>query len=196
MVLVVALVSLTAGCSSMNRADNGALFGGLGGAGLGAVVGNAVGSPGAGAAIGAGVGALSGAAIGGSLDEMEAKNRYEIEQRLGRQVAARAATINDVVEMTHAGVNDDLIVSHVRSHGVSAPLAAGDIIHLQKQGVSTRVIEAMQAGPQPVRVAQGPPVIVEPVYAAPYCGPPPYWYHHHHHYHPRHRVHWDLHFGH
>src|SRR6202795_2818657 len=52
------------GCASPYRSDQGALLGGLGGAGLGAVVGHAVGNTGAGALIGAGVGALSGAAIG------------------------------------------------------------------------------------------------------------------------------------
>src|SRR3954447_21040044 len=71
------LTAAAAGCASPYRSDQGAVLGGLGGAGVGAIVGNAVGNTGAGAAIGAGVGALSGAAIGGSLDDIEARNRAE-----------------------------------------------------------------------------------------------------------------------
>src|SRR6185295_7064862 len=104
--LLVGLLLAATGCQSPYHSDQGALFGGLTGAGLGAIVGNASGNPGAGAAIGAGVGALSGAAVGGALDDIEARNRAEIEARLGRQVAAGAVTIADVIAMTRAGVAD------------------------------------------------------------------------------------------
>lgn len=169
--LAVALALVAAaGCQSPYRSDRGALVGGLAGAGLGAIVGNAVGNPGAGAAIGAGVGALSGAAVGGSLDEIEARNRAEIEARLGRPVAAGAVSNDDVIAMTRGGVAEELIINHVRAHGMVAPLSAGDLIVLQQQGVSTRVIQAMQqpAAAPPVMVSGPPPVMV--------AGPPPYYY--------------------
>lgn len=51
----LALCAALTGCHSPYRSDQGALFGGLTGAGVGALVGNAVGATGAGAAIGAGV---------------------------------------------------------------------------------------------------------------------------------------------
>jgi hypothetical protein len=171
------------GCHSPYRADKGALLGGLGGAGLGAIVGNAVGNTGAGAAIGAGVGALSGAAIGGSLDDIEARNRAEIEARLGRPAPAGAVTINDVIAMSQAGVPEQVITTHVQNHGMAAPLQAGDLILLQQQGVSPRVVQAMQAppvapagyaGPQGVIVEPAPYVVPAPVYYA----PPPYYYPH------------------
>jgi hypothetical protein len=186
------------GCRSPYYADQGALFGGVTGAGVGALVGNAVGNTGAGAVIGAGVGALSGAAVGSGLDEIEARNRAQIEARLGRQVAAGAVTMDDVVAMTKAGVADDLIVNHVRAHGMAAPLAAGDLIFLQQQGVSSNVVQAMQSGPRPVvvhEVAPPPPVIVEEHY----YGPHPYWgYHHRPHYHHHHRpgVSWGFSYSH
>ncbi|REK19585.1 MAG: hypothetical protein DWQ37_00520 [Planctomycetota bacterium] len=177
------LVSLFAtGCASPYRSDQGALLGGLGGAGVGAIVGNAVGNTGAGAAIGAGVGALSGAAVGGSLDEIEARNRAEIEARLGRPAPPGAVTINDVIAMSQAGVPQEVITTHIQTHGVATPLQAGDLILLQQQGVSPRVVQAMQAPPAAGPAAYGAPpgVVVEPVpYVAPvpvYYAPPPYFY--------------------
>ncbi len=175
-----------AGCASPYHADRGALFGGLTGAGVGAIAGHALGNTGAGAAIGAGVGALTGAAVGSEMDEMEARNRAAIAAQLGRQVAAGAVSIDDVIAMSHSGVNDDLIVNHIQAHGMAKPLQTGDLINLQNQGISTRVIAAMQQTPTPVQqantvVVQQPaptPVIVEEYhYGHPYWGPPRYYYH-------------------
>jgi hypothetical protein len=217
LVLSVSLLTvLGSGCQSPYHADRGALGGGLLGAGVGALVGNAVGgggllgagvgalvgnavgNPGAGAAIGAGVGAVSGAAIGAGMDEVEAKNRAMIEQQLGRQVAAGSVTTDEVVNMTNAGVDDQLIINHVRAHGMAVPLSSGDLILLKQQGISPSVVEAMQTSPP--RVAQGQvvvaqpapqPVIVEEIhYGAPYWGPPPY--RHYRHYPPRPGVSWGV----
>jgi hypothetical protein len=161
--------------------------GGLLGTGAGAAIGAATGHPLAGAAIGAGVGAVSGAAIGNGMDEVEAKNRAMIAQQLGRQVAPGAVTVNDVIAMSKAGVNEDLIVNHVRANGMAASLQANDLIQLQQQGISQKVIAQMQASPpRPVQATvvapPGPtPVIVEEYRYAPYYGPyyyypPPHWY--------------------
>jgi hypothetical protein len=185
------------GCRSPYYADKGALLGGATGAGVGAIVGNAVGNTGAGAVIGAGVGALSGAAIGSGMDNIEARNRAEIEARLGYQVAAGAVTMDDVIAMSKGGVADPLIINHIRGNGMAAPLAAGDLIMLQQQGVSADVIQAMQSVPRPVVVQEvavpPPPVIVEEHY----YGPHPYWGHGHPHYHrphygPRPGVSWGF----
>lgn len=180
---LLCLVCVAAGCASPYRSDQGALVGGLTGAGVGALVGNAVGNTGAGAAIGAGVGALSGAAIGGSLDEIEARNRAEIEARLGRPVTG-AVTIDDVLAMTRAGVSEEVIVTHIQNHGMVAPPRATDLIVLQQQHVSPRVVQTMQAppampAPAAVYPAPGPVVVPEPYYVpAPYYWgpPPPYYY--------------------
>ena len=181
-------VLMAGGCQSPYRADQGALFGGLLGAGTGAIIGDAVGNAGAGTAIGAGLGALAGAATGAELDRIEAQNRAMIEQQLGRQIAAGAASIDDVIAMTAAGVDDELIVNHVRIHGMAAPLQAPDLILLQQQGVSTRVIKAMQEPPrQPQTVAARPapqrPVVVKEYhhYSPPVWGPAYYPHRRHHH---------------
>ena len=192
--LYLLAIILLGGCQSPYKADQGALFGTLLGAGTGAAVGSAVGHTGAGAAIGAGVGALSGAAVGGALDEQDAKNRAMIAQRLGRQVSANPVTVNDVINMTRAGVDEELIANHVRTHGVVAPLQTQDIIVLQQQGVSKRVIATMQeppvVQPQPMVIQQGPPqpVIIEEY---PYWGPPCYY----HRYRPAPGMRWGMSFS-
>jgi len=188
------LAASAPGCNSPYRADKGALLGGLGGAGLGAIIGNAVGDTGAGAAIGAGVGALSGAAVGASLDEIEARNRAEIEARLGRPAPVGAVSIDDVIAMSRAGVPEEVIVTHVQNHGMVTPLRAGDLIVLQQQGVSPRVVQAMQAPPTAPAGAYPPGAMVAPAYAVPapvYYAPPPYWYPAPCYY-PRHRFSWGV----
>ena len=113
------------------------------------------------------MGALSGAAIGNAQDEIEAKNRAMIAQQLGRQVAAGAVRVNDVIAMTRAGVNEELIINHIRAHGMIAPLqterpdqpaAAG---HQPARDCHDAGLSPPQ--PQPVMVEQPapPPVIVE-----------------------------------
>ena len=178
---------LLVGCQSPYHADRGALFGGLTGAGVGAVVGNAVGSPAAGALIGAGVGTVTGAAVGGSLDEIEARNRAEIARQMGSQIRPGVVSMADVVNMNHAGVSEQLIITHIQHNGMASPVTSSDLITLKQQGVPDSVIQAMQAPPPPQRVAvaQGPPVIVqEHYYGGPYYyGPywrPHYGYHHYH----------------
>jgi hypothetical protein len=171
-------LAAASGCRSPYHADQGALFGGLTGAGVGALVGNATGHTGAGAAIGAGVGALTGAAVGGALDDIEARNHAEIEARMGRPPGPGAVSIEDVIAMTQAGVSEEVIATHVRNRGVVRPLQTGDLIALQNNHVSARVVRAMQEPPvqQPV-VVQGapPPVVVHEYYGPPY-GYYPYYH--------------------
>ncbi|MDZ4818106.1 MAG: glycine zipper domain-containing protein [Planctomycetota bacterium] len=185
---LLGLLFLT-GCRSPYASDQGALWGGLGGAGLGALVGSASGNTGAGAAIGAGVGALSGAAVGGALDEQNARNQAMIDQRIAQAIPQGTVTPNDVVQLTRNGVAPQVIVNQIQTQGVAGPLQSNDLIFLSQQGVDPSVIQAMQA--PPVRMASGPP-IGGPVYvqevgppvivAAPYCGPHYYRpYRHHHH---------------
>lgn len=177
------LLLFAAGCRSPYYADQGALLGGLAGAGVGWAVGDAVGNEAAGALIGAGVGAVSGAAVGTGLDDIEARNRAQIAAQMGRQIPSGAVTMNDVIAMSQAGVNDDLIINHIRANGLAQPLQTGDLISLQQQAVSPRVIQAMQAPPS---LPAGPPVVIHeaappPVIIEEYYYPPPRYHHHRHH---------------
>ncbi len=180
---IVLLTGLTVGCQSPSNADQGALFGGLAGAGLGAIIGHQMHNTGAGAAIGAGVGAVTGAVVGNKIDESEARNRALIEQRLGRPIGPGGVSPEDVIAMTRAGVDEQTIVIHVNNNGISRPLQTGDLIALKENGVSPNVVQAMQnpsRPPPPVIVQQAPPpVYVDGGYYDPYYRPyyRPYYYH-------------------
>ena len=175
----------------MNYSDQGTLLGGATGAGAGALIGEATGgNAGAGAIIGAGLGAITGNLIGNGFDEAEARNRALIAQQMQQQIPPGGVQINDILGMTAAGVDEELIVNHVRANGLARPLAAQDVIALQQRGVSKNVIGALQTSPvgqpstygapQGMPQGYGPPMVGPvpvmqpvPVYYPP---PPPYWY--------------------
>jgi hypothetical protein len=158
-------------------------LGGLTGAGVGAAVGNATGDTAAGALIGTAVGALGGAAIGGGLDRVRADNVAYTEQRLHQQHATQAATIQDAVVMSQAGLSDDVIMNHLRSRGLTSPPSARDLITLKNAGVSDNVLRVMQeVASSPVGIGQvapavfAPPVVVQETYVAePIPVPVPVW---------------------
>jgi surface antigen len=171
--LIVPLLACAA-CRSPYYADQGAALGGIAGGLTGAALGdrgdNAVG----GALIGTAVGALTGAAIGDSMDAELDRRQALIEAKTGRRMAG-AVTTSDVMTLVKSGLSDDVIINHVRANGVAAQLTPNDIIQMHENGVSEKVINAMQqtvssqvVGPA---VPYGPPVIIEESYVV----PPPYW---------------------
>ena len=165
---------IAGGCASPYRSDQGALFGGVTGAGVGALVGEAVHHPLAGAAIGAGVGALTGAAVGGNLDDIEARNRAEIAARLGRPVNAGAVTRDDVIAMTRAGVSEEVIATTFATrHGGPAASRRPDRLAATRSQPAHRASHAdaaRSAGPAGGRAAGAPAVVYG------YGPPPPYYY--------------------
>jgi hypothetical protein len=88
--------------------------------------------------------------------------------------------------MSRSQLDEDLIVNQIHTNGLVRPLSTGDLIVLQQNGVSKRVIEAMQArpfgaAPVVVRAPGPPPVLVDrrfvgPPYPYPYYPPPPPMY--------------------
>ena len=190
---VAMLAISTSGCQSPHRADQGAMLGGVGGGVLGAIVGNQTGNSEAGAALGALTGMIAGSAIGNEIDEIEA-NQARIESQLGHRIAAGAVSTHDVIMMTNAGVEDEVIVKHIQNHGVAGPLTAHDLIFLNNAGVSSRVVTVMQDPPKPpVAVAPASrPVYIEERYISPDCHwAPPRRRHHRHH--PRPAISFSLH---
>jgi hypothetical protein len=181
-VSILALIAgMSAGCETTSHAENDAVCGGLFGGLMGAIIGHAAHNTAAGAVIGAGAGALAGAAIGSSQDQAEARNRAIIEAQLGRRVAAGAVTVPEVINMVQARVNDDLIINHIHSHGMAAPPSSTDLIALQQNGVSPRVVQTMQtciapSQPPPAVIVEDPP---PPVVVGGYWGP---YYHRHYYY--------------
>lgn len=188
------VTALMAGCRSPYYADRGAAVGALTGAGVGAAIGSAKGDTAPGAVIGTAVGALTGALIGEGLDEVNARNQALIEERLGRRIVG-AATIQDTIAMSQAGLGDDVIINYLRGNGFTGQLSAQELIRLKQEGVRDAVIGAMQQTPPVVvmpPVSSSPPVIVEEhYYGRPV--PPPFIYHRHWpHSRPPHRASWGF----
>jgi hypothetical protein len=127
------------------------------------------------------VGTLTGAVVGNSLDEMEARNRAEIEARIGRPAPVGAVTTTDVIAMTQAGVEESIILQHVQIHGSAQVLRPEDLIYLNNNGVSPRVVQALQMPPRPRTVVREIPrhrrpiIVEERIYPAPWGPPPPYF---------------------
>lgn len=181
-VAMLLFVACYCGCASPYHADRGAAIGGLTGAGAGAIIGDAVGNTAGGALVGAGLGAIAGGAIGAGMDEVEARNRAQIEQQIGRALPTGGVTVADAVNMSRSGVDPELIVNHVRANGVAQKLTANDLIVLQQEGIDKRVIGALQMTSPPQAMAAAPmqptPVIVQEHYYGPpprriYYAPPP-----------------------
>jgi hypothetical protein len=83
------------------------------------------------------------AGMGTSLDDIDARNRADIANQLGRPVEPGPATPVEVAAMTHAGVEPRFIVSYINRSAGMQPINAQDVIYLHEQGVSSEVIQAM-----------------------------------------------------
>ena len=165
---------LLAGCSTGSYAERGMGLGaGIGGV-TGALVGSQHGNPVAGAAVGAAVGAATGTVVGHSIDDEVAAQEAQLADQLGRSLNG-PVTKDQVIEMNSAGVEDSVIIAHIRSHGVRRKPRVEEVISMSKQGVGTEVIKAMEgsavAGMRP-RPPARPAVVVEEHYHGPWWGGP------------------------
>src|SRR4051812_47677925 len=191
-----------------NDTASGTFLGGAMGAITGAIIGGRH-HAGQDALIGAGVGAVTGNLLGRSKDandERRAAQGAAAVNQMNQQAVAMAVTDNDLVQMTRAGISEDVIISTMRSRGARVDLSPQSLIALRQQGVSDRVVIAAQqmsagtgyvAGAPPYGptvVAEVPPpptVIVAPAYRPypyGYYYPRPYYYGGYHHPHTVVRV--------
>src|SRR3954471_4248443 len=102
-----------------NDTASGTFLGGVMGAITGAVIGGRK-HAGQDALIGAGVGAVTGNLIGRSKDrddEHRAAAGAAAVGQMNQQAMALAVTDNDLVQMTRAGISEDVIISTMRSRG-------------------------------------------------------------------------------
>ena len=114
--------------------------------------------------------------MGTALDEIDARNEARVQQAVYAQRAGETS-LQEVLAMSNAGLGDEVITRHLRTHGFNRELDAGDLIALRQQGVSDRVITALQeatastlrmapaAAPAPLMMS-APAVIVEERYHA------------------------------
>lgn len=171
--LLVAALTGTFGCQSPYYAERGAGAGALTGALAGAAIGENNDRPITGAVIGSAVGAVTGAAIGDSMDR-----RREFDAR-ARSAQQSALSIQDIIEMSSAGLSDDVIVRQIRRDGVRRSPDKHDLVALTQAGVGDRVIEELQATGRPVVYVPRPRPVVEHCYIGP--PPPPRGFHAHWH---------------
>jgi hypothetical protein len=83
--------------------------------------------------------------------------------------------------MTHAGLSDDVITTHIRTHGVAQSLQIPDLIHLRNNQVSDFVITTLQHPPAPPAPAVPVVAAPAPVFVEVQPAPPPVYFHMHHH---------------
>lgn len=135
LILCAGLVLLGAGCqSNKSRVAEGSVIGGVLGAAAGAGIGSLSGNAGAGAGIGAAVGAIGGGLIGS-----------QIEKKPGQDASSSQMTLQQVVDLVKQGTSDGVIIEKLRASNSKFSLSAAQISNLKQQGVSQKVIDAMQA---------------------------------------------------
>lgn len=191
--VLLMLTSLFCACSGGGpRAQQGTAIGALTGAGIGAIIGQKNGEGSEGAIIGALAGATVGNAIGDSEDRMVESNRAFIKSRT---VSPNSVTQSQIMQMVQSGMEEDVIERQIQINGIAFTPTTDDLINLRNQGVSSRVIMAVQnAAKNPPAVSANPVVVerVVPVRTVPRHAP--LWYdphcdYYHHHYRPRRHRH-------
>jgi uncharacterized protein YcfJ len=184
-----------------NDQVTGTVAGGAFGAVTGAILGGRK-DRGEGALIGAGIGAITGNLLGKSKDNADERRVAAGAATVGQlnaHAAAQAVTNYDLLQMTRAGLSEDVIISTMQSRGARLDLSPQSLIALKQSGVGDRVVMAAQqmnggvpyvAGSPPlapVAVVREVPttrvIVTEPW---PYYGCRPYYHHHHHHHHRPH----------
>jgi hypothetical protein len=146
LILSTLLLTLATGCAgtgatnTTNETAAGALIGGV----TGALIGEHNDDPLAGAIIGTAAGALLGNAIDQEHDRTETELAAAEEEYM-----ENAVTLNQLLEMTQAGVDDAVIISRIEANGPAQKLTTDDIILLSKSQVAAAVISTYQAPPAP-----------------------------------------------
>jgi uncharacterized protein YcfJ len=141
LILSVTVLFAGAGCqSSPNRTGEGALLGGLLGAGAGTIIGNQSHDRDKGrtqgAIIGGVVGALGGALAGSQIQKQP--------QQQAQAANPSQMAIQQIVDMSRQGINEDVIVDRIRMSNSRFSLSASDVDYLRSQSVTQKVISAMQ----------------------------------------------------
>ena len=137
-ILILAVgAALITGCES--NTGTGVLIGGASGAAIGGIAGG-----GTGALIGGAAGVIAGGLIGAYLDNQEAKSLKQQSPQTYRRVDnGEKLSVNDVINMSKAGVDDDKIIGLIQKTNSHYTLNSYQIDKLRDAGVSERVINYM-----------------------------------------------------
>jgi uncharacterized protein YcfJ len=134
--LILVFVLVVCGCATnKTRVAEGAGIGGTIGAIAGGIIGFQSGHPLQGAAIGGAIGGGTGAVVGAQIKKPTQDNLSTPVQ----------LTMQQIVDLSKQSVSSDDIITKIKAANSKYYLTADDVAYLQKQGVSQRVIETMQA---------------------------------------------------
>ena len=135
--VIVVFALVVCGCqSNKTRVGEGAGIGGTVGAIAGGIIGFQSGHPIQGVAIGGAIGGGTGALVGAQIKKPTQDTSTQVPAQL---------TMQQIVDLTNQGVSSDEIIAKIKAANSKYSLTADDLSFLQKQGVSQRVIETMQA---------------------------------------------------
>lgn len=144
MLICVTVGLASYGCqSNKTRVAEGAVIGAVVGAAGGGIIGHQSGHGGEGAGIGAAVGALTGALVGSQIEKQDAAASSTGSQS-GAAVNPSQMTTQQIIDLSKQGVHEDVIIDKIRLSNSRFVLTADDIANLKQQGVSDKVISAMQ----------------------------------------------------
>jgi len=137
LVLSLSLALLSLGCEgNKSRVVEGAVIGGLLGGAAGGIIGHQSGHGGEGAGIGVAAGALTGALVGSQIEKKQPAS--------SAAAAQNQLSLQQIVDMSKQGVHEDVIIDKIRLSNTKFVLSPQDIDSLKNQGVSLKVINAMQ----------------------------------------------------
>jgi hypothetical protein len=177
---------VSVGCEHMSHTEKGAGIGAALGTAAGLGIGAATGNPRTGALIGGLAGGGLGALVGSDKDDQERREVLQAQaaSQAEAQLQQQRLGIFDVIRLSQAGHDDQVIINQIRTTGSTFQLTPSDLDHLKEQGVSPAVIAAMQTtrpvSPLPPRIVPPPttviyqqPVYPAPVFVRPVYAPPP-----------------------
>ena len=132
------------GCeTNKTRVAEGAGIGGAVGALAGGIIGHQSGSTVGGALIGGVVGAGTGALVGAQSNKPTTQTAQNTA--VAQNTPLAQFTIQQIVDLTKQGATGDDIIAKIKATNSKYSLTQDDVNYLRNQGVSQRVIEAMQA---------------------------------------------------
>jgi uncharacterized protein YcfJ len=168
----VALI-LVIGCQSASHTSNGAALGTGLGALAGGIIGHQSGHTAGGAIVGAAAGALAGGLVGNAADAREERDAAVAHAAYMEQVRQSLTNV-DLIRMAQSGLGDDVIITAVQTRGGQFDLSPDGMIQLKQQGVSDRVIQAVQQASTLSRPTTAVAVVPPPERVGFYVSPRPY----------------------
>jgi uncharacterized protein YcfJ len=143
LIICLSLGLLASACqNTQTRATEGAVVGGVLGAAAGGIIGHQSHHGAEGAGIGAAVGVISGAIIGIQIQKQPAQTGQAAPAT--QTASSNQMTIQQVVDLTKQGAHEAVIIDKIHLSNSKFTLTPEDIAYLKQQGVSQKVIDAMQ----------------------------------------------------